>query len=241
MTVLFISDLHLHAERPDGIEQFLTFMRTDARAASALYILGDLFEAWIGDDDTDPGHAPIIAALAELRREDVPCFFMHGNRDFLVGKRFTAATGCVLLDDWHVIEIAGQRAVLTHGDLLCTDDTSYQALRSTVRDPAWQREFLAKSLDERRAIVTELRERSKTETAEKPAEIMDVNQTAVEAALRQHGVSILVHGHTHRPAVHEFVANGSPATRIVLGDWYDGGSVLRWGEDGFALEALARA
>ncbi len=240
MPVLFISDLHLHAERPDGIEQFLQFMRTDAPAASALYILGDLFEAWIGDDDTDPGHAPVIAALAELRRDNVPCYFMHGNRDFLVGKRFAAATGCVLLDDWHVIEVAGQRAVLTHGDLLCTDDTSYQQLRSMVRDPSWQREFLAKSLDERRAIVTELRERSKTETAEKPAEIMDVNQTAVEAALRQHGVSILVHGHTHRPAVHEFVADGSPATRIVLGDWYDRGSVLRWGESGFALEALER-
>lgn len=240
MPVLFISDLHLHAERPDGIEQFLQFMRTDAPAASALYILGDLFEAWIGDDDTDPGHAPVIAALAELRRDNVPCYFMHGNRDFLIGKRFAAATGCVLLDDWHVIEVAGQRAVLTHGDLLCTDDTSYQQLRSMVRDPSWQREFLAKSLDERRAIVTELRERSKTETAEKPAEIMDVNQTAVEAALRQHGVSILVHGHTHRPAVHEFVADGSPATRIVLGDWYDRGSVLRWGESGFALEALER-
>lgn len=240
MPVLFISDLHLHAERPDGIEQFLQFMRTDAPAASALYILGDLFEAWIGDDDTDPGHAPVIAALAELRRDNVPCYFMHGNRDFLIGKRFAAATGCVLLDDWHVIEVAGQRAVLTHGDLLCTDDTSYQQLRSMVRDPSWQREFLAKSLDERRAIVTALRERSKTETAEKPAEIMDVNQTAVEAALRQHGVSILVHGHTHRPAVHEFVADGSPATRIVLGDWYDRGSVLRWGESGFALEALER-
>ncbi len=240
MPVLFISDLHLHAERPDGIEQFLQFMRTDAPAASALYILGDLFEAWIGDDDTDPGHAPVIAALAELRRDNVPCYFMHGNRDFLIGKRFAAATGCVLLDDWHVIEVAGQRAVLTHGDLLCTDDTSYQQLRSMVRDPSWQREFLAKSLDERRAIVTDLRERSKTETAEKPAEIMDVNQTAVEAALRQHGVSILVHGHTHRPAVHEFVADGSPATRIVLGDWYDRGSVLRWRESGFALEALER-
>ena len=240
MAALFISDLHLHAERPDGIEQFLRFMRTDARTASALYILGDLFEAWIGDDDTDPGNAPIIAALADLRRENVPCYLMHGNRDFLIGKRFEAATGCVLLDDWHVIEIAGRRAVLTHGDLLCTDDTAYQDLRRTVRDPAWQREFLAKSLDERRKIVNGLRERSKTETAAKPSEIMDVNQAAVEAALQQHGVSILLHGHTHRPAVHEFLVDGAPATRIVLGDWYDSGSVLRWGQSGFALETLAR-
>lgn len=240
MTTLFISDLHLDAERPGVIEHFLHFMRTDARAASALYILGDLFEAWIGDDDTDPGHAPVIAALAELRRKDVPCYFMHGNRDFLIGKRFTAATGCVLLGDWHVVEIAGQQAVLTHGDLLCTDDTSYQELRTMVREPAWQREFLAKPLDERRAIVAGLRERSKTETATKPAEIMDVNQAAVEAALQRHGVSILLHGHTHRPAVHEFVMDSAPATRIVLGDWYDTGSVLRWGESGFALETLAQ-
>jgi len=241
VTALFISDLHLDAERPDGIELFLHFMRTDARAASALYILGDLFEAWIGDDDTDPGHAPIIAALAELKRANVPCYFMHGNRDFLIGKRFAAATGCVLLDEWHVIEIGDQRAVLTHGDLLCTDDTPYQELRRMVRDRAWQNEFLAKPLSERRAIVTELRERSKTETAAKPAEIMDVNQAAVEAALQRHDVSILLHGHTHRPAVHELVMDGAPATRIVLGDWYDSGSVLRWGESGFALETLARS
>ena len=240
MAALFISDLHLHAEHPESTEQFLHFMRTDAHMASALYILGDLFEAWIGDDDTDPGHAPIIAALAELSRKSVPCYFMHGNRDFLVGKRFAAATGCVLLDDWHVIEISGQRAVLTHGDLLCTDDTSYQDLRRTVRDPSWQRDFLAKPLDERRAIVTDLRERSKTETAAKPADIMDVNQSAVEAALQQHGVSILLHGHTHRPAVHEFIADDAPATRIVLGDWYDSGSVLRWDETGYSLETLAR-
>lgn len=241
MTALFISDLHLHAERPDGIEQFLSFMRTEARTASALYILGDLFEAWIGDDDTDPGHAPIITALAELRRDNVPCYFLHGNRDFLIGKRFAAATGCVLLEEWHVAEIAGERVLLTHGDLLCTDDTAYQELRTMVRNTAWQREFLARPLDERRAIVTDLRERSKTETATKPAEIMDVNQAAVEAALRQYDVSTLLHGHTHRPAVHEFVVDGRSATRIVLGDWYDSGSVLRWGESGFSLETLARA
>lgn len=241
MAALFISDLHLHAERPDGIEQFLNFVRTDARAASALYILGDLFEAWIGDDDTDPGHAPIIAALAELKRANVPCYFMHGNRDFLIGKRFAAATGCELLGDWHIVEIQGQHVLLTHGDLLCTDDRSYQELRTMVRDPAWQRDFLAKPVQERRAIATDLRERSKTETAAKPAEIMDVNQAAVEAALHRHGVSVLLHGHTHRPAVHEFVVDGAPATRIVLGDWYDSGSVLRWDQTGFALETLAQA
>ena len=240
MAVLFISDLHLHSERPDGIEQFLHFMRHDARAASALYILGDLFEAWIGDDDTDPAYAPIISALAELRQQDVPCYFMHGNRDFLVGKRFAAATGCELLDEWHIAEIAGRRVVLTHGDLLCTDDTSYQELRRMVRDDAWQRAFLAKPLDDRRAIVTDLRERSKTETAAKPAEIMDVNQSAVAEALRRHDVNVLLHGHTHRPGIHEFVVDATARTRIVLGDWYDSASVLRWDDTGFSLETLER-
>jgi len=241
VATLFISDLHLHAERPDGIEQFLRFMRSDAAHASALYILGDLFEGWIGDDDTDPSLAPIIAALAELKRTGVPCYFMHGNRDFLIGKRFAAATGCELLNEWHVIEIEGRRVLLTHGDLLCTDDTSYQALRTTVRDAAWQHDFLAKSLEERRAIVADLRERSKTETAAKPTDIMDVNRTAIEAALRAHDVNILLHGHTHRPAVHELVVAGAPATRIVLGDWYQRGSVLRWDANGFDLETLERA
>ena len=240
MATLFISDLHLHAERPDGIEQFLSFIRTEAAHASALYILGDLFEAWIGDDDTDPSLAPIIGALAELKRTGVPCYFMHGNRDFLIGKRFAAATGCELLDEWHVVEIEGQHVLLTHGDLLCTDDTPYQALRSMVRDSVWQREFLAKSLEERRAIVADLRERSKTETADKPAEIMDVNRDAVEAALRRYEVSVLLHGHTHRPAVHELVTDGARATRIVLGDWYHRGSVLRWDTGGFDLETLER-
>ena len=240
MAALFISDLHLHADRPAGIEQFLKFMDSEAATASALYILGDLFEAWIGDDDTDPGNAPVIAALASLKRSGVPCFFMHGNRDFLIGKRFAAATGCELLNEWQVVEIEGQRVLLTHGDLLCTDDTPYQQLRAMVREPAWQREFLAKPLEERRAIVTDLRERSKTETAAKAAEIMDVNQAAVEAALREHGVRILLHGHTHRPAIHEFVIAGEPAVRIVLGDWYDEGSVLRWDAAGFDLATLPR-
>jgi UDP-2,3-diacylglucosamine hydrolase len=238
VTALFISDLHLHANRPAGIEQFLTFIRTEALEASSLYILGDLFEAWIGDDDNDPTHGPIIAALAELKRQNVPCYFMHGNRDFLIGRQFAAATGCRLLEEWHVADIAGRRVLLTHGDLLCTDDTPYLQLRAMVRDPAWQREFLAKPLHERRAIADSLRERSQTETAAKPAEIMDVNDTAVAAALRAHGAALLLHGHTHRPSVHEILVDGQPATRIVLGAWYEQGSVVRWDESGFRLEAL---
>jgi UDP-2,3-diacylglucosamine hydrolase len=240
VTTLFISDLHLDADRPAGIEQFLGFMADEAYEAAGLYILGDLFEVWVGDDDTDPTFAPVIASLAELKHRGVPCYLAHGNRDFLIGKRFAAAAGCELLPEWTVIELYGERLLLTHGDLLCTDDKPYMALRETVRDPAWQRAFLAKPIAERRAIATELRARSRTETAAKPAEIMDVNQGTVEAVMRRHATNTLLHGHTHRPDVHEFSLDGEPAIRIVLGAWHEGGSVVRWDSDGFSLEALER-
>jgi UDP-2,3-diacylglucosamine hydrolase len=238
MTTLFISDLHLDVDRPASIARFLEFMQREARHSSALYILGDLFEAWIGDDDTNPGYAPIIAALADLKLGGVPCFFMHGNRDFLIGKRFATATGCRLLAENAVVEIERDRVLLTHGDLLCTDDKPYMALRAVVRDPAWQREFLAKPPAERRRIADDLRSKSQTAIAAKSEEIMDVNQSAVEAAMRRHDVSILLHGHTHRPAVHTFSIDGQDATRIVLGAWYDQGSVVRWDENGFDLATL---
>jgi UDP-2,3-diacylglucosamine hydrolase len=238
MTTLFISDLHLDVDRPASIARFLEFMQREARHSSALYILGDLFEAWIGDDDTNPGYAPIIAVLADLKLSGVPCFFMHGNRDFLIGKRFATATGCTLLAENEVVEIEGDRVLLTHGDLLCTDDKPYMALRAVVRDPAWQREFLAKPPAERRRIADDLRSKSQTAIAAKSEEIMDVNQSAVEAAMRRHDVSILLHGHTHRPAVHTFSIDGRDATRIVLGAWYDQGSVVRWDENGFDLATL---
>ncbi len=238
MTTLFISDLHLDVDRPAGIARFLEFMQHEARHSSALYILGDLFEAWIGDDDTNPGYAPIIAVLADLKLSGVPCFFMHGNRDFLIGKRFATATGCTLLAENEVVEIEGDRVLLTHGDLLCTDDKPYMALRAVVRDPAWQREFLAKPPAERRRIADDLRSKSQTAIAAKSEEIMDANQSAVEAAMCRHDVSILLHGHTHRPAVHTFSIDGRDATRIVLGAWYDQGSVVRWDENGFDLATL---
>jgi len=240
MTTLFISDLHLDSERPAGVQQFLRFLEQDAANAGALYILGDLFEAWIGDDDTHPGNGPVIEALANLKLRGVPCFFMHGNRDFLVGKRFAAATGCQLLEEHEVVELEGARVLLTHGDLLCTDDEPYMALRATVRDPDWQRDFLAKPVEERRMIADDLRDRSQQAIAEKPPEIMDVNQETVELTMRAHGVRILLHGHTHRPGVHHFELDETEATRIVLGAWYEQGSVVRWGADGFRLETLPR-
>ena len=240
MPTLFISDLHLDAGRPASIEQFLRFMERDAPGATALYILGDLFEAWIGDDNTDPEHAPVIAALAALRLKGIPCFFMHGNRDFLIGKRFAAATGCELLAEKEIVEIQGEKVLLTHGDLLCTDDAPYMALRAQVRDPQWQRSFLAKPLQERRLIAAALRDKSQTATATKPEAIMDVNQTTVESMMRRHGVRLLLHGHTHRPGVHQFSLDGTDATRIVLGAWYEQGSAVRWDSSGYRLETLAR-
>ncbi|MFL2553193.1 MAG: UDP-2,3-diacylglucosamine diphosphatase [Candidatus Rariloculaceae bacterium] len=238
MTTLFISDLHLDAERPDGIDRFLRFIETEAREASALYILGDLFEVWIGDDDTNPSNAPIIKALAALRLHNIPCYFMHGNRDFLIGHRFAAATGCELLSETEILELEGNRVLLMHGDLLCTDDKPYMQFRRVVRDPTWQSEFLAKSSAERQRIADDLRAQSQTAISEKAEEIMDVNQRAVETAMRKHSVTTLLHGHTHQPAIHHFELDGNDATRIVLGSWYDQASVVRWNESGFELTEL---
>ncbi len=236
MNTLFISDLHLDADRPAGIERFVRFIERELPTTRSLYVLGDLFEAWIGDDVIDAPFKPVIEALADLKHHGVPCYFMHGNRDFLIGKRFAAVTACRLLGDYEVIEVAGERVLLTHGDLLCTDDKPYMALRAMVRDPAWQRDFLARPLDERRALADDLRDRSRVATAEKLPEIMDVNQQTVESAMRDHGVNILLHGHTHRPGIHHFNLDGSKATRIVLGAWHEQGSAVRWNTDGFRLE-----
>lgn len=236
--MLFISDLHLETDRPDATRRFTEFVEREASRTDALYILGDLFEAWIGDDDDDPGILPIVAALARLTESGVRCFFMHGNRDFLVGERFAAATGCRLLDEFQTIEVHGERLLLTHGDLLCTDDLRYMTLRAQLRDPAWQRDFLARPLDERRRVALELRQLSKTEIAVKPEDIMDVNESTVAATMRRFQVQHLLHGHTHRPRVHRFELDDAAATRIVLGDWYATGSFVRWDEHGFALTTL---
>lgn len=232
MTVLFISDLHLDAEHSETVRRFQSFMQRDVRGATDLYILGDLFEAWIGDDDDDPRLTPIVSALRDVTRSGVRCAVMHGNRDFLLGERFCAATGSRLLGDYERIEINGEPVLLTHGDLLCTDDTRYQALRAQLRNPAWQRDFLGKTVAERRKIATDLRQMSAAEIAAKADDIMDVNQSTVERTMREFRVRRLLHGHTHRPAIHDFTLDGRPAQRIVLGAWYEQSSFVRWDADG---------
>jgi UDP-2,3-diacylglucosamine hydrolase len=232
MAVLFISDLHLDPARPESTADFVAFTENEARKAERLYILGDLFEAWIGDDDDDPALEPIVAALAALTDAGTRCYFMHGNRDFLVGDAFSDATGVVLLDEFEVVELFGDPVLLTHGDLLCTDDVRYLELRRQLRDPAWQADFLGKTLDERRRIAADLRQLSQTEMAAKSEAIMDVSEATVRDTMRRFGVRQLLHGHTHRPAIHRFAIEGRPATRIVLNDWYGPGGYVQWDENG---------
>jgi UDP-2,3-diacylglucosamine hydrolase len=227
---LFISDLHLSEERPAANERFFSFLEKEARATDALYILGDFFEYWIGDDDLgQPFNAVIAGSLRELARRGVALYLMHGNRDFLIGQGFCAATGAQLLDDPTVIELQGERTLLMHGDTLCTDDLDYQAWRRTARSAEFQRGFLAKSLAERRHAVLGMREKSRQVVEAKPAEIMDVNDGAVRAALENHGVRRLIHGHTHRPGRHRVELDGEPGERWVLPDWYGRGGYLQAG------------
>ena len=241
MTTLFISDLHLQGATPEIGAQLLRFLTGPAREADALYILGDLFEAWIGDDDPDPHYAGIERGLRAFSETGTPCYFMHGNRDFLIGPDFAARTGFELLDDPVVRDIEGTRVLISHGDRYCTDDAEYQAVRKQLRDPAWQAQVLALPIEQRRRMAGDARAESAAANRLKPADIMDVNQQAVERALQQANARVMLHGHTHRPAVHEFpMPDGSTARRYVLGDWYEQGSVGRWDANGFRLETLAR-
>jgi UDP-2,3-diacylglucosamine hydrolase len=243
VTVLFISDLHLDGSRPDISRQFLEFLETEATHAQRLYILGDLFEAWIGDDDPDLDKRSVVAGLRALTRRGVQCFVIHGNRDFLLGKRFCADTGAAMIEDGTVIEVFGNRVLLMHGDTLCTDDHSYQRLRRIVRNPLVQFVLRSMTLAQRQKLASRMRAGSKAhiEAADRarPA-IMDVNGDAVAAAFRRYDVGCLIHGHTHRPAIHRLTIDGQTKTRIVLGDWYEQGSVLRWNERGYELAGLRR-
>jgi UDP-2,3-diacylglucosamine hydrolase len=236
---LFISDLHLSGERPAINERFFAFLQEQASRAASLFVLGDLFEYWIGDEQVDwPEYRPVMTALRALVDAGVPVYVIVGNRDFLMGRGFEAASGCRLLDDVTRIDLYGRTVLVMHGDELCTRDTEFMKFRAMVRDPQWRRDFLAKSVAERQQIAGEYREISQQTTAAKKPEIMDVTPEAVDEVMRRHGVRDLIHGHTHRPARHRFQLDGAAASRIVLGDWYDQGSVLRCSPADCELAAL---
>ena len=244
MTTLFISDLHLDPERPEITRLFGEFIDRDARGAEALYILGDLFEAWVGDDDPSDTGAFVAAKLKALADSGVPVLFMHGNRDFLVGEAFAQSAGMTLLADPARIDLHGRPALLMHGDTLCTDDVAYQQFRAQTRDPRWQAQFLAQPLAARLAFARQARAASQARQGElrdagTMEAITDVAPAAVEAAFREYDVDLLIHGHTHRPAVHALDFGGRTHRRVVLGDWYEQGSVLRVDADGMRLEGLA--
>ncbi len=240
MAALFISDLHIDASRPAIIEQFLQFLSSEAKSASALYILGDLFESWIGDDAPDAAQMSAIEGLRTLTLSGVRCFVMHGNRDFLLASQFCRMSGADLLPDPVLITLYGETVLVMHGDALCSDDYAYQRLRATVRDADWQRQFLALSIAARRSLAGAARAGSQAHTAAMENTITDVNADSVARALRAAGTATLLHGHTHRPAIHALQVDDRPRTRIVLGDWYHQGSVLRWDQNGPQLISLPR-
>jgi UDP-2,3-diacylglucosamine hydrolase len=240
MASLFIADLHLDDSRPHITGLFERYLAGDeVRRADALYILGDLVEAWIGDDDDAELPARIARATRGVREAGVPVYFMPGNRDFLLGPDYAERAGLTLLEDGVVHDLHGRPTLLMHGDTLCTDDVAYQAVRRQVRTPQWKANILAMPLEARRAFAAKARADSRAHTGSTMESIMDVNADAVIQALRGAGVTRLIHGHTHRPAIHDFAIDGHAAQRIVLGDWYEQGSVLRVMPEGVQLRGLA--
>ena len=242
MRTLFVSDVHLSDARGDVVDSFLRFLADAASGCAALYVLGDLFDEWLGDDESGGCADAVTAALGALGRSGVPVSVMHGNHDFLFSERFRRRAGCALLGDEHVIDSAEGRLLLMHGDTLCTDDSSYQAYRALVRDPAWQARFLGQPMPERRSQARVARDASQRAGALKADAIMDVNATAALSALRRHRARVLVHGHTHRPAVHRLDADaapGEPLRRIVLGAWDERGWYLDWSGSGLGARSFA--
>lgn len=235
---LFISDLHLHPARPAVIQCFLDFLENNRGRAQALYILGDLFESWVGDDHPEVAYEPVKQALNHCAEGGTPVYLLHGNRDFLLGEQFAQQTAVTLLDDPAEISLYGTAALLLHGDSLCIDDREYQQLRQRLRDPDWQRQALALPLQERLELADQARELSALSNRQKDEFIMDVNEQEVRRVFETFAVSLMIHGHTHRPGIHRFDLGGRECTRVVLGDWYRQGSVLRCNETQFELETL---
>ncbi|HED3880208.1 UDP-2%2C3-diacylglucosamine hydrolase [Enterobacter hormaechei] len=238
MATLFIADLHLQTEEPAITAGFLRFLRGEAKSADALYILGDLFEAWIGDDDPNPLHREMAAAIKALVDSGVPCYFIHGNRDFLIGQRYARESGMTLLPEEQVLDLYGRNILIMHGDTLCTDDTGYLAFRAKVHTPWIQKVFLALPLFIRNRIAARMRAGSKAANSSKSMTIMDVNPQAVVKIMEKHRVQWLIHGHTHRPDVHSLIANGEPAHRVVLGAWHSEGSMVKVTPEGVELIAF---
>jgi len=226
MHTLFISDLHLCQERPDKLELFKRLLRGKARQSKALYILGDLFEAWAGDDDNTPPHQAIISELAEFSRTGTPLYVMRGNRDFLIGRDFARKTGGELIEDPTAIMLDERKTLLMHGDTLCTSDTSYQLYRKLANNRVSIGLFMYLPFFIRKRLWHGVRHLTKKSTRQKPPEIVDVQQVAVESVMRKYGVLTLIHGHTHREGVHPFKIDGEIAIRYVLGDWYEKDSIL---------------
>lgn len=219
MSTLFISDLHLEESRPDITGAFLNFLKNEAMGVERLYILGDFFEAWIGDDERTPLQEQVATALREVSDSGTDTYLMHGNRDFLIGEDFCERVGATLLDDPTVIDLYGTPTLLMHGDSLCTDDVEYQKFRTNMRNPKTVAMLLARPLKDRQLMARQLREISMAKNQGKAESIMDVNLEEVVIEFERHDVQLMIHGHTHRPAIHELEANGNPARRIVLGDW----------------------
>ncbi|MFD2180007.1 UDP-2,3-diacylglucosamine diphosphatase [Veronia pacifica] len=236
MTTLFISDLHLSDEHPEITDCFLTFIEQEAPEADALYILGDLFEAWIGDDDEAPLHHKVKTGLKALTNKGIPVYFIHGNRDFLIGKRFAKETGIKLLPEHCVVNLYEKPVLIMHGDTLCTQDLAYQQYRQKVHNSFIQWLYLRLPLGIRRKIGERLRSGSKSHNAQKSQMIMDVEQATVLNVMADENVDLLIHGHTHRPDVHQVTVNGRRGQRIVLGDWYEQGSVLVVTSEGAELQ-----
>lgn len=238
MTTLFISDLHLDDRRPETTALLHEFLDNETSDAEAVYILGDLFEFWLGDDVPSKCSLEVAAALSRLVDKGLPCYFMHGNRDFLLKETYANSAGLRLLPEEHVVDLYGEPVLLMHGDSLCTDDLPYQQFRAMVRNPAWQQDFLAKPPQERLQIALQARDASAEHKGNVEMAIMDVNPTEVVAAFERHGVNRMIHGHTHRPAIHDLDISGHAAQRVVLGDWYMQSSVLRVTPESYELIPL---
>ncbi|MCG3885911.1 UDP-2,3-diacylglucosamine diphosphatase [Photobacterium leiognathi] len=239
MTTLFISDLHLSASRPDMTDCFLRFMAEDTANIDALYVLGDLFEMWIGDDEESPFLQQIKQAFKTLTDSGIPCYFVHGNRDFLIGKRFSQQTGVQLLPEHSVVDLYGKPTLILHGDTLCIEDEAYQRYRKKVHNKFIQWLFFRIPLSKRIQIGEKFRNNSSKNNQMKSQSIMDVTASEVVRVMKKFHVDQMIHGHTHRPDIHSLTVDDKPATRIVLGDWYEHGSVLVVTPDGYQLETRA--